>query len=262
MNREDLKALLARFKAGEIDDNAALETLTRLPFEDIGDARIDHHRALRTGMPEVIFGESKTPEQIAAIVENMASRGSDVLATRVNAQQAAAVDVILNQRREAGVELNDWSYDASARTLALRSRPFRDLGRGTVAVVCAGTSDLPVAREAFITSEMMNNRTELIVDVGVAGVHRLLAERERLSGAEVIIAVAGMEGALPGVLAGLVGRPVVAVPTSVGYGAAFHGVSALLTMLNSCAPGVTVVNIDNGYGGAAAATLINRRRDL
>ncbi len=262
MDREDVKALLARVKSGQTDVDAAADALAAMPFEDIGVARIDHHRALRTGMPEVIFAESKTAEQIALIVVAMAARGSDVLATRIDAQKAAKIDALLQAERVEGKKLPDWDYDPMARTLALRSKPFVDQGRGMVRVVCAGTSDLPVAQEALVTARMMNNRTELITDVGVAGLHRLLSVRETLCQDEVIIAVAGMEGALPGVMAGLVGRPVIAVPTSVGYGAAFEGVSALLTMLNSCAPGVTVVNIDNGYGAAAAATLINRRRDL
>lgn len=262
MDRDDLRALLERFKAGEVSTDDALETLSVMPFEDIGEARIDHHRALRTGMPEVIFGEGKTPQQMADIVTAMAARGTNILATRIDAAKAADIDRLLTARRAQGAVMPDWSYDPSGRTLALRSKPFVDRGRGLVTVACAGTSDLPVAREALVTAEMMDNRTELITDIGVAGLHRLLSQRERLSRAEVIIVVAGMEGALPGVLSGLIGRPVVAVPTSVGYGAAFEGVAALLTMLNSCAPGVTVVNIDNGYGAAAAATLINRKRDL
>ncbi len=261
MDRRDIKALLDRVSAGHLAVDSALDALTAMPFEDIGVAQIDHHRALRTGMPEVIFGEGKTSAQIAAIVLAMVARGGNVLATRVSSEKAAQVSDLLDARREAGDPLPDWSYDVEARTFSMRQRPFEDMGRGLVSVVCAGTSDLPVAREAVVTAEMMNNRCELIVDVGVAGLHRVLAHRERLVRSEVIIAVAGMEGALTGVIAGLVGRPVIGVPTSVGYGVSFSGVSALLTMLNSCAPGVTVVNIDNGYGAAAAATLINRRRE-
>ena len=261
MDKDDIRGLLEQVKGGDVDVESALGVLKAMPFEDIGVATIDHHRALRTGMPEVVFGESKTASQVVAIVEAMAARGSDVLVTRLSSEKAASIDQALTGRREAGVALPGWSYDPQGRTLVMRSKAFRDLGRGLISVVCAGTSDLPVAREALITAELMNNRCELLVDVGVAGLHRLLPHRERLSRSEVVIAVAGMEGALPGVLAGLIGRPVIGVPTSVGYGTSFGGVSAILTMLNSCAPGVTVVNIDNGYGAAAAATLANRKRD-
>ncbi|MBH24491.1 MAG: 1-(5-phosphoribosyl)-5-amino-4-imidazole-carboxylate carboxylase [Myxococcales bacterium] len=260
MDRNNLRALLTELSTGQRDINSTLSLLEKLPYEDIGFARIDHHRQIRTGMPEVVFGEGKTSEQVAQIVELMAQRGSNVLVTRLASEPAEEVLSLLTRRKAEGVELPDWTYDAVARTLALRARPFEDMGRGEVIVACAGTSDLPVAREAANTAEMMNNRVALIADIGVAGLHRLLDQRDRLMEAEVIIAVAGMEGALPGVMAGLVDRPGIGGPGSVGYGANFGGLSALLTMLNSCAPGLSVVNIDNGYGAAAAAAQINRAR--
>lgn len=260
MNRDNILKLLHELKSGEQSVDGALEILEKLPYEDIGYARIDHHRQLRTGMPEVVFGEGKTPAQVAGIVERMTARGSNVLVTRLSQAQADEACAQLERRRAEGVELPAWAYDAAGRTLSLRVSPFQDVGRGEVIVACAGTSDLPVAREALVTAEMMNNRVSLLTDIGVAGLHRLLSQLERLQSAEVIIAVAGMEGALPGVMAGLVSRPVIGVPVSVGYGASYGGTSALLTMLNSCAPGLTVVNIDNGYGAAAAASQINRVR--
>lgn len=264
MNQDLLHALLTKVRSGDVDVEHALEQLKELPYENIDFARIDHHRQLRTGMPEVVFGENKIAEHIARIVEVMARRGSNVLVTRVDAAKAAAVDALLHEAQaKAGDDvppLPEWSYDTMARTLALRSTPFEDRGRGEVAVVAAGTSDLPVAREALITAQMMDNHATLLTDVGVAGLHRLLDHRERIGQAEVVIAVAGMEGALPGVLAGLIDRPIIGVPVNVGYGTGKGGFSALLTMLNSCAPGLTVVNIDNGYGAAAAASQINRAR--
>ena len=212
---------------------------------------IDHHRALRQGVPEVILGEAKTAEQIATIVRHMAKHGDNVLVTRINSEKAEQ----LRKDYPAG------KYDQLARTFSLQNKPFENLGRGKVLVVCAGTSDLPVAREAAVTARMFNNEVVELVDVGVAGIHRLLAHTDALRDAAVIIVVAGMEGALPSVVGGLVDVPVIAVPTSVGYGASFNGIAALLGMLNSCAGGVTVVNIDNGFGAAFAATRINRRRD-
>ena len=251
MNPKDLKDLLIAIQNGDLTVEKGLDRLRNLPFEDAGIAQIDHHRALRQGVPEVILGEAKTAEQIRTIVERMAAHGDNILVTRLCREKAEA---LLN-------DYPDGEYDPLARTFCLVKNPLDDLGRGKVLVVCAGTSDLPVAREAAVTARMFNNRVEELVDVGVAGIHRLLARAEALREAAVIIVVAGMEGALPSVVGGLVDVPVIAVPTSVGYGAAFNGVAALLGMLNSCAGGVTVVNIDNGFGAAFAATRITRRRD-
>lgn len=249
MNQKELKTLLGAIRSGDLSVAEGLERLRDLPFEDAGVALIDHHRALRQGVPETILGEGKTAEQVATIVSRMAAKGGNVLVTRLAADKAETL-----QNDHPGGE-----YDPLARTFTLVQQPLEDLGRGPVAVICAGTSDLPVAREAAITARMFQNRVAEITDVGVAGLHRLLAHSQQLREAAVIIVVAGMEGALPSVVGGLVGVPVIAVPTSVGYGAAFGGVAALLGMLNSCAGGVTVVNIDNGFGAAFAATRINRR---
>jgi NCAIR mutase (PurE)-related protein len=257
MDRDQLRGLLSQVQEGGLPIEEALRRLEVLPYEDLGFARVDHHRALRTGNPEVIFAPGKTAEHVAQIAQAMAGRGSDVLVTRLDAEKAKEVEAILG---EVADRLPAWSYHPTACTLAMRAKPFEDRGRGEVIVACAGTSDLPIAHEALVTAEMMGNRCDLIVDIGVAGLHRLLSQRARLMEAEVIIAVAGMEGALPGVLAGLVARPVIAVPTSVGYGTSFGGISSLLTMLNACSAGLTVVNIDNGFGAAMAASLINRRR--
>jgi NCAIR mutase (PurE)-related protein len=224
-----------------------MERLRGLPFEDLGFAKLDHHRALRTGMPEVIFAAGKTPEQVATIFARMAHAGGNVLATRVSRECFDAV-AAAEPRAE---------YQATARAITLAQAETTP-GKGTVAVVCAGTSDLPVAEEAAITARLMGNSVELIADVGVAGIHRLLAQRTSLQSARVLIVCAGMEGALPTVVGGLVYAPVIAVPTSVGYGASFGGVAALLGMLNTCSPNVCVVNIDNGFGAACIATLINR----
>ncbi|TFG89689.1 MAG: nickel pincer cofactor biosynthesis protein LarB [Gemmatimonadales bacterium] len=251
MNQQELKALLGAVQAGTLTPDEGVERLRDLPFEDAGVALIDHHRALRQGVPETILGEGKSAEQVATIVARMAAKGGNILVTRLSADKAQ----VLLQGHPGG------DYDPLSRTFALVQQPLADLGRGPVAVVCAGTSDLPVAREAAVTARMFQNRVVEITDVGVAGLHRLLAHSKQLREAAVIIVVAGMEGALPSVVGGLVDVPVVAVPTSVGYGAAFQGVAALLGMLNSCAGGVTVVNIDNGFGAAFAATRINRRRD-
>ena len=250
MNPETLKHLLNALANGDIRPEDALERLRDLPFEDAGIAQIDHHRALRQGVPETILAAGKTGEQVAAIVARMAEHGDNVLVTRLDADKAER----LTHQHPAG------EYDPLARTFALVQTPLVDLGHGPVLVICAGTSDLPVAREASVTARMFGNRVEELVDVGVAGLHRLLARTPLLREAAVIIVVAGMEGALPSVVGGLVDVPVIAVPTSVGYGAAFGGVAALLGMLNSCAGGVTVVNIDNGFGAAFAATRINRKR--
>lgn len=250
MQRDRLKSLLQKIRSGKIDIDSALQKLHDLPFEDIGEAMIDHHRALRQGVPEVVLGEAKTTEQIATIVQHMADHGDNVLVTRISNEKA---ETLSNNHPEG-------EYDQLAKTFALQQKPFENLGRGKILIICAGTSDLPVAREAAITARIFNNQVEELVDVGVAGIHRLLAHTDALREATVIIVVAGMEGALPSVVGGLVGVPVIAVPTSVGYGAAFGGVAALLGMLNSCAGGVTVVNIDNGFGAAFAATRINRRK--
>lgn len=250
MDNNDLKHLLSAIQNGDLSIEEGMERLRTLPYEDIGDAKIDHHRALRQGVPEVVLGESKTAEQIAIIVKHMADHGDNVLVTRISREKA---EVLSNSYPEG-------EYNSSAKTFVLQQKPFEDLGRGKVLVICAGTSDLPVAKEAAITARMFNNHVEELVDVGVAGIHRLLAHTHALRDASVIIVIAGMEGALPSVVGGLVDVPVIAVPTSVGYGAAFNGIAALLGMLNSCAGGITVVNIDNGFGAAFAATRINRKR--
>ncbi|MEJ2469670.1 MAG: nickel pincer cofactor biosynthesis protein LarB [Desulfuromonadales bacterium] len=250
MDNNDLTHLLRAVENGDVTVEEALGRLRSLPFEVIDGATIDHHRPLRQGVPEVILGEAKSAEQIALIVRSMADHGDNVLVTRIDAAKAQIL----------GEEQPDGSYDPLARCFSLRRKPFEDLGRGPILVLCAGTSDLPVAREAAITARMFNNRVDELVDVGVAGIHRLLAHSQQLLDAAVIIVVAGMEGALPSVVGGLVDVPVIAVPTSVGYGASFRGVAALLGMLNSCAGGISVVNIDNGFGAAFAATRINRKR--
>jgi len=251
MTRKDLEILLGGVAAGNLSIAEAIERLRDLPFENAGVALIDHHRSLRQGVPETILGEGKTAEQIASIVARMVARGNNVLATRVAEEKG---DLLRHLHP-------DGEYDPLARTFTLVQKPLEDLGRGTVLVACAGTSDLPVAREAANTARMLQNRVVEVADIGVAGLHRLLAHAKQLREATVIIVVAGMEGALPSVIGGLVDVPVIAVPTSIGYGAAFGGIAALLGMLNSCAGGVTVVNIDNGFGAAFAATRINRRRE-
>ena len=250
MDTATLKNLLAEVAGGSTTADAAFQRLRDLPFEDLGFAHVDHHRALRQGYPETIFGQGKTPEQTVAIAERLIEAGSLVLVTRVDEQTAEA---LLARFAEA-------EHDAMARTMIVRPGDHVAAEEtGLVLVLSAGTSDLPVAQEAIVTSRAMGARTEGIFDVGVAGIHRLLAYRKRLQEARVIVVAAGMEGALASVVGGLVEAPVVAVPTSVGYGASFGGVSALLTMLNSCASGVVVVNIDNGYGAGYAAALINNR---
>jgi len=246
MNRLQIEALLKEVSAGQTNVDSALERLKDLPFEDLGFAKVDHHRALRTGMPEVIFAAGKTTAQVAAIFERMAKAGGNVLATRASREAFEAVAA----SEPAAI------YHEAARAITLAQAPVKP-GVGTIAVVCAGTSDLPVAEEAAVTTRLMGNTTELIADVGVAGIHRLLAQKQSLQTARVLIVCAGMEGALPTVVAGLVNAPVIAVPTSVGYGASFGGVAALLGMLNTCAPNVSVVNIDNGFGAACIASLIN-----
>ncbi len=248
MRPQDLRRLLADVRAGRLSPARALERLGDLPFEDLGFARVDHHRALRRGFPEVVFGAGKTPAQVTAIAERIAARGQGVLVTRASAEAQAAL-----RERFPGARCQ-----ALARCVVVPGAPAEPLA-GRAAVVCAGTSDLPVAEEAALTLEFLGGRAERIHDVGVAGLHRLLERRPRLRRADVLVVVAGMEGALPSVVAGLVEAPVIAVPTSVGYGASFGGLAALLAMLNSCASGVTVVNIDNGFGaGYAAATVLRR----
>jgi NCAIR mutase (PurE)-related protein len=250
MNASDLEQLLDRLRRGEVDPGVAsariLSALRSAPFEDLGFARVDTHRELRQGFPEVILGIGKTPSQIAAIAERIAGRGQALLVTRASTEAFDAVRAVLPAA----------AYHEPARAITLRQGEVPP-GRGTIMIACAGTSDLPVAEEAAVTAELMGNCVDRLYDVGVAGIHRLLAEQSRLQAARVIVVVAGMEGALPSVVAGLVRVPVVAVPTSVGYGASFGGVAALLGMLNSCANGVSVVNIDNGFGGACMASIIN-----
>ncbi len=250
MTPEQLKRLLEEIQQGKTSVEAGIETLRKLPFEDIGIAQIDHHRSLRQGVPEVVFGQSKTIEQLESILAAMARNGSNILATRLDSDKGTA----LQNRFPEG------EFDAVSGTFCLRQQPIKE-NSGKILVVCAGTSDLRVAKEAAITARMLGNPVEELVDVGVAGIHRLLARGEKLQQAAVIIVVAGMEGALPSVIGGLVAAPVIAVPTSVGYGAAFGGIAALLGMLNSCASGVTVVNIDNGFGAAFAAHRINQTGD-
>ncbi len=247
MDQERLKELLLEFKRDDIGLDQALERLRHLPFEDLGYATVDHHRSIRQGFPEVIFGQGKTPEQIAGIAASLLERSSNLLITRSHREAFAQVKTIAA----------DAVYHESCGAVSVR-RDSTLRGRGHIAVVTAGTSDIPVADEAAITAEIMGNRVERIFDVGVAGIHRVLSRREALQSARVIVCVAGMEGALPSVVGGLVSAPVIAVPTSIGYGASFNGIAALLGMLNSCASNVTVVNIDNGFGAGFVASLINR----
>ena len=250
MNQTDLLKILEEIRAGALSPPKAAERLKHLPFEDIGFAKVDHHRALRQGYAEVIFGKGKTPAQVAEIVRAMISKKAsrhNVLVTRADAKIFAAVKRVARAAK---------FHRLSGVITIERSREIS--GKGTILVVSAGTSDIPVAEEAVLTARMMGNRVEQLFDVGVAGIHRLLEHRSELAEARVIICAAGMEGALPSVVGGLVGVPVIAVPTSTGYGASFGGVSALLGMLNSCASNVTVVNIDNGFGAACVASCINK----
>jgi pyridinium-3,5-biscarboxylic acid mononucleotide synthase len=247
MTKTSLLELLAAVQSGAVTPAAATDRLANFPYEDLGHARIDHHRSLRTGLPEVIYAEGKSAEQTAEIFARMAMAGTDVLATRADAATASAV---LKATPRA-------VYSPIARALTLRQSPAA-AATGNIAILTAGTSDQPVAEEAAVTAELFNVSVTRVYDVGVAGLHRLLAQREALSQADVIIVCAGMEGALPSVVGGLVGVPVIAVPTSVGYGASFDGAAALLGMLNSCSPNVSVVNIDNGFGAAYTAVLIAR----
>jgi len=247
MNEEQLRLMLEEVRAGALNVDAAFERVRHMPFEDLGFAKVDHHRALRHGMPEVVFALGKTTEQVIAIAEKLLERSPNVLITRASAETARAV---LHRFPEGEY------FPLSQAIRFWRERKVT--GRGKIAVVCAGTSDIFVAEEARVTAEVMGNEVDAVYDIGVAGIHRLMANRERLTAARVAIVCAGMEGALPSVVGGLVSCPVIAVPTSVGYGASFHGLAALLGMLNSCASNVTVVNIDNGFGAGYVASLINR----
>jgi NCAIR mutase (PurE)-related protein len=245
---QKLESILEDYKAGKCDLQKVLAFLRKLPYENLSFARIDHHRCLRRGHPEVVYGESKTAGQIIEIVQAMSEFGSNILITRMDAEKARAV--------QAAIE--GMTYHPIGRILTLEQDSCPQKTEGTVQVLCAGSSDLPVAEEAAITAEFMGNKVKRFFDVGVAGLHRLLHIWEELQEASVYIVVAGMEGALPSVVAGLVERPVIAVPTSIGYGASFGGVAALLGMLNSCSPGISVVNIDNGFGAGYLAGLINQ----
>lgn len=249
MNPDRLKDLLTQVKDGKVSVEQAVKKMKHLPFEDIDFARIDHHRCLRKGFPEVIFGEGKTSGQIIEIMARMKKNKENILVTRLEAQKAAAV----RKRFPEAV------YSPLSRVLTCRIKPIKKPdSRGTVLVISAGTSDIPVAEEAWLTAQIMGNPVDYLYDVGISGLHRLMANQEKILSASVLIVVAGMEGALPSVVGGLVDRPVIAVPTSIGYGASFNGLAALLGMLNSCASGVAVVNIDNGFGAGYLATLINR----
>ena len=248
MTEDQIRRILEQFKAGALSSEDALHRLRELPFEDLGFANVDHHRSLRQGFPEVIFGSGKTVEQVSRIVESMYKHDHKILVTRTTAAHFEGVKQIASEAE----------FHESACAIAIL-KDTKINGKGTVMVVSAGTSDMPVAEEAVVTLKVMGNHVDSLYDVGVAGLHRLLDRRERLADARVVIVVAGMEGALPSVVGGLVSVPVIAVPTSVGYGASFNGVAALLGMLNSCASNVSVVNIDNGYGAAVVASLINRQ---
>jgi pyridinium-3,5-biscarboxylic acid mononucleotide synthase len=250
MNALQIQTLLEQLLRGEVDVPAAQERLLGAlrdkPFEDLGFARVDHHRSVRSGFPEVILGLGKSPEQIGAIAAEIVARGSTLVVTRAGEEAF----------RQVAARVPQATYHAEARFIAYKQQDILP-GKGTVVIAAAGTADFTVAEEAALTAELMGNKVERVYDVGVAGLHRLLAERARLASARVIVVVAGMEGALPSVISGLVSVPVIGVPTSIGYGTSFGGVAALLGMLNSCASGVSVVNIDNGFGAAAMASLIN-----
>ena len=245
----ELESLLEQVRSGHVDTAKAVEqlraALREQPFEDLGFAKVDHHRSIRQGFPEVVLGLGKSPDQVATISKQIVERGSPLLVTRAEEAAWTAVKIAVPEAE----------YHQVARCITVK----RDIaqGKGTIALCSAGTSDLPVAEEAAVTAELLGNTVDRMYDVGVAGIHRVLAHRSRIESARVVIVVAGMEGALPSVVAGMVGVPVIGVPTSIGYGASFGGVSALLGMLNSCANGVSVVNIDNGYGAGCIASMIN-----
>ena len=249
MDEERLRELLCRVSCGETNVEAALEALRHLPYEDLGFARVDHHRTIRHGFPEVVFGQGKKPEQVAAIVRSLLSQKCNILVTRCDRK-------IFNRVRRVSSKAR-YHEDARAVSVVQDSTIY---GEGVIHVVCAGTTDIPVAEEAALTARLMGNEVETTFDAGVAGIHRLLSARESLARARVIIAVAGMEGALPSVIGGMFSVPVIAVPSSSGYGSSLGGITALLAMLNSCASNVTVVNIDNGFGAGYVASLINRKR--
>ncbi len=248
MNVRKLEELLQKVKSGKTTLDEAKSQLKSLPFEDLGFSRIDHHRSLRKGFPEVIWGEGKTARQILSITKQLRIKDQNILITRLEGKKARAIQRAFPKSR----------YYPNSKVLTYLTQPVLSKGKGTILVISAGTTDIPVAEEAAVTAQFMGNRVETLYDVGVAGIHRLLSERQRLEAARVLIVVAGMEGALPSVVGGLVDRPVIAVPTSVGYGTSFGGITALLAMLNSCASGVAVVNIDNGFGAGYMASLINR----
>jgi NCAIR mutase (PurE)-related protein len=247
LNAESIRKLFEEVRSGKLSPDDAVSRLRHLPFEDLGFAKVDHHRTLRVGMPEVIFCQGKTPADVAGIFEKLAKHKTNVLATRASREQYRAV-----KQKVRGA-----SYIEKPQAIVL-VQDKTQYGKGLITVVSAGTSDIPVAEEAVITAELMGNQVARLYDVGVAGIHRLLAHREAISRSRVVVVCAGMEGALPSVVGGLVGVPVIAVPTSVGYGAAFQGLAALLGMMNSCASNVSVVNIDNGFGAGYVAALINR----
>jgi len=249
LDKKKLEKLLTDLRDKNISVDTAMNILKDLPFEDIGIANIDHHRELRRGTPEVIFGQGKKTEDIIEIMNRMYNKDSRILVTRLSDEKA---EKIVKTFPES-------TYYERSKALTLSNRPPKITGRGPVLVICAGTSDIPVAEEAAVTAEFMGNEVETVNDIGVAGLHRIFARKNTLLKAEVVIVVAGMEGALPSVIGGLVEKPIIAVPTSVGYGASFGGIAALLGMLNSCASGVTVVNIDNGFGAGYAASVINRK---
>jgi NCAIR mutase (PurE)-related protein len=247
MDAESLRKLLQQVRSGRLSPDEAVVRLRHMPFEDLGFAKIDHHRRLRAGMPEVIFSQGKTPAQVAQIFKRMAAHGGNVLATKADSQHFRAVRKLVRKAE----------YRELARAIVLQQDPEK-YGKGIIAVISAGTSDIPVAEEAVVTAEIMGNDVAHLYDVGVAGIHRLLLNKKLVEDARVVIVCAGMEGALPSVVGGLVRVPVIAVPTSVGYGASFAGMAALLGMLNSCASNVSVVNIDNGFGAGYVASMINR----
>lgn len=248
MKEKNLKALINKIKTGEIDVASALKKLKTLPYEDIGFAKVDNHRSLRQGVPEIIFGGGKTKEQIVHIMDVLVKGGNDAIVTRTNK------DIFKHVRKK----YKKATYNEHARMIVVKRSKRDKRNKGLILIICAGTSDIPVAEEAAVVAEIMGNKVKRLYDVGVAGVHRLLSNIDLIMSATVLIVVAGMEGALPSVVGGLVDKPVIAVPTSVGYGANFGGISALLGMLNSCALGVAVVNIDNGFGAGCVANLINR----
>jgi NCAIR mutase (PurE)-related protein len=248
LDQDALRELLERLSKGKISTDDALERLKGMPFEDIGIASIDHHRGLRKGLSEVIFGEGKTVSDILAIMERMLDQEDNILITRLSSDKSIKI-------RE---KFPESTYYEKAMSLTYIRRPLKSSGKGIILIMSAGTSDIPIAEEAAVTARFMGNEVDTIYDVGVSGLHRILAHRERISKASVVVVVAGMEGALPSVVGGLIDKPIIGVPTSVGYGSSFNGIAALLGMLNSCAAGVTVVNIDNGFGAGYAASVINR----